>query len=318
MALSLQQHGVPIHAWRAWLGRAAPLSRITEEEQGSVLNHMLGQDILFEADGRYVFGPEGEKRYGKRNLMDMYAVFSTPAILRVFWGSREIGSIDAWFAQQDDALTFVLAGRPWRMINVQWKRGTCTVEPAVRARLPRWMGSPKLLSFELCQTMRQILEGDDVDPWWTKRATDVLEEMRSASEYLRDEPFPLQADGANVKWHTWAGGKANALLAALLHAKLGDRVSSDNTCVTFSSHAADSDVAIRQAIRELAQPGSMSVEAAMPYVSERARSRLSKFQPCLPEDIELRFLADRLFDVEHAKWVVTPRPQPIGNRPFLD
>jgi hypothetical protein len=39
----------------------------------------------------------------------------------------------------------------------------------------------------------------------------------------------------------------------------------------------------------------------MPYVAERARTRLSKFQPCLPEDVELSWLATRLFDLDGAR-----------------
>lgn len=300
MALSLQEHGVPTGGWRPWLGDAAPLQGIPAPDVDGILDAMLTRDILFEADARFVLGPEGEKRYGRRNFLDMYAVFSTPPILRVFWGAREIGSIDAWFAQQDETLTFVLAGQPWRIVSVQWRRGTCSVEPAAKARLPRWMGSPVLLSRELCTSMRDVLVTDTVDPWWTKRATAALTELREANAYLADEPAPLVRDGDTVRWETWAGGRANGLLAALLQAELGDRVSAENRQVRMTGHAADSDVAIRKALRAL-RDGELDVSRAMPYVAERARTRLSKFQPCLPEDVELSWLATRLFDLDGAR-----------------
>jgi hypothetical protein len=81
-------------------------------------------------------------------------------------------------------------------------------------------------------------------------------------------------------------------------------VIANNTVVTFAEDAATSDVAIRRAIADLAEPGALDVERAMPFVPDRARARLSKFQACLPEPVEREFLAERIFDLEGARETV--------------
>jgi len=85
---------------------------------------------------------------------------------------------------------------------------------------------------------------------------------------------------------------------------LGERVAANNLCVTFTKGAAESDVAVKQAIDGLREPGVLTWEAARAYAPSAARGRISKFQPCLPEGLERDLLARGLMDVEGAKGAV--------------
>ncbi len=64
---------------------------------------MLASEILADQDGALWLGPAGEKRYGRRNFSELYAVFSTPRTLTVRWGAQEVGSVDAGFVEGLDA-----------------------------------------------------------------------------------------------------------------------------------------------------------------------------------------------------------------------
>lgn len=304
MALALQEGGVPVADWWAWVEGASPFAGVGDEVREAVVRHMLGDEILVETSGRYVLGPAGERRYGARNFLELYAVFSTPPVLRVFHGATEVGTVDAWFAQQEEELSFVLGGRAWKVLSVNWGRGTCQVVPSDAARLPRWLGSPLALRRELCEALRDLLVDDAHDPWWTNRARQEIDAQREAHTWLRDEPRPLVSDGNRVRWMTFAGARANQVLAALLDELLGERISVSNSAVTFSEEAAKSDVAIRQAIRELAGR-EITVDLLRPLVTDRARQRLSKFQPCLPDDVERDWLVERVFDLEGARAVLS-------------
>lgn len=306
MALSIQQLGVGSADWWGWLDGCGSFAGLSPEERQDVLEHMVSEDIVVQADSRMSLGERGEKLYAGRNFLELYAVFSTPAVLKVMHGTREVGTIDAWFMQLggDGPQTFVLGGDPWEVVHVHWRRGSCQVRPAPRARYPVWMGSPVLLSRELCQSMRDVLTSDDVDPWWSKRAAAAIQELREQHEFLRDADAPLEPHRDQMRWWTFAGGKANALLAAVLEAELGGRVRPSNQYVSFAEGAAKSDVAIRQAIRGLAEPGVLTWEKARQFVSSTARSRVSKFQPCLPDALERDLLARASMDVEGALGVV--------------
>lgn len=305
MALALQFSGVPVGEWWSWIEGASAFSELTVEDRAELLEHMLAGDILAQVDGRLILGDEGEKKYGFRNFMDLYAVFSTPPIFKVLWGPREVGTLEAFFVQLSDVenLTFVLGGRAWRATGLDWKRGLCFVEPSTAAGKAQWTSDPRLLSYDLCQAMREVLVDDAEDPWWSKRARTELASLRQEHAFLGDEPAPIIEEADRTRWWTFAGGKANNLLAKLLEGQLGGTVRANNFTLTFTDTAAESLVGIRQAISELAEPGGLTRESARRVAALCARGRVSKFQPCLSERLELELLAEALTDVEGASEV---------------
>jgi hypothetical protein len=86
-------------------------------------------------------------------------------------------------------------------------------------------------------------------------------------------------------------GAGNRVLAGLLEADLGARVFPGNTFITFAEGAAESSVAIRQAIDRLAARSPLGWEDAALLVDPGNRSRVSKFQPCLPAKVEHGLIA---------------------------
>jgi len=308
LALALQQFGVALAAWWEWLNGCAAFADLTEEERRAVVSHMLQEEILVEADGRLILGARGERLYGARNFLELFAVFSTPPVLKVMYGNQEIGTVDAWFAQQRDAgpLCFVLASRRWEVTDINWRRATCTVKPAEAGTYPRWMGRPKLLSRELCRAMHDVLIDDAMDESWSRRAQTTIQQLRDKYLFLHDAEAPLVSEPDAVRWWTFAGGRANSVISSLLQSALGDKVASNNLCVTITGDAAKSDVAIRRAIQALGEPEAITWEAARELLPASALGRLSKFQPCLPEDLVLDLAARSLLDVEGAKQAAEP------------
>jgi ATP-dependent Lhr-like helicase len=263
---------------------------------------MVDNDILVEADARLSLGAHGEKLYGARNFLELYAVFSTPRVLRVMHGQSEVGVVDAAFLQDKEQKVpnFVLAGRPWRIVGVDWKSGMCSVEPAEVGGYPRWFGLPVSLERPICQAMLRVLTSNECDPAWSKRAIVQLELQRESHGFLAGNHLPLEegTDG-RCRWWTYGGGAGNRVLASLLEAELGERVSPGNTFITFSNGAANSSVGICRAIDALAARTLMWEDAAR-LVDSNQRSRISKFQPCLPPDIEHGLIARETMNVDDA------------------
>ena len=307
IALAMQQRGVPTLEWWTWLEGCSAFSQIRDETRDDIARHMLREGVLSEVDHRLVLGERGQKLYGAKNFLELYAVFSTPRVLRVLHGAHEIGMVDAFFLQDEDrrSAAFVLAGRPWRIVNVNWKGATCEVEPAEHGVYPRWYGRPTLLSRALCQAMRDVLVRDDVRPWWSKRATAAIQQLRVSHGFLRDEPTPLtQEPDGSVKWWTYAGGRGNRLLAAALQSRLGEKVTASNEALRFSGDAAKSEVAIRQALRELAEGPPLTWTDAAAWTDASAHPRVSKFQPCLPASVEHELVARDVMGVTEANLVL--------------
>jgi ATP-dependent Lhr-like helicase len=310
MALSIQEGGVASSDWWAWLAGATPFLGLTTEERTSVLEHMLSQEILVSADGRLLLGAKGEKLYGRRHFAELYAVFESPRAMTVFVGAEEVGAVDAAFLQGatpgEGNATFSLGGRAWEVKHVDWSKGHCLVKPAEQgAKAARWFGGPSALSYELSQAMRDVLVSDEVDPAWSKRAVGVVERLREEHGFLRDgERAPVVDDAEGVTWWTFAGARANQLLARVIEAELGGRCVVRDQSISCRHVAADSAAALRGLVRKLAAEERPDSNDAGRFVSVARGASLSKFAPCLPEPLVRDLLKDRAVDQVGARAVV--------------
>jgi ATP-dependent Lhr-like helicase len=311
LALSIQEQGIPRTDWWAWLEGATPFADLTETDRTSVLDHMLEESILTLADGRLLLGPRGEKLYGRQHFAELYAVFSAPRVIVVQRGDEEVGTVDAAFIHglgaDGSSATFVLGGHAWELVRVDWPRGTCQVRPAEGGAVAaRWFGGPTALSFELCQAIRDVLVTDDEDAWWSKRARAIIAQLREQHREVRDVRAPLVAEGSSaIRWWTFAGTRANQLLARMIETGLGGRCVVRDTSITCREQAGESIVALRQLLASLAAEKRPTADDARRYAPGSGRERLSKFEPCLPEPLLLELAADLTVDWVNAQSVAS-------------
>jgi ATP-dependent Lhr-like helicase len=314
IALCVQLSGASRTDWYSWLDGATPFADIEPAEREQLVEHMLQHEILADQGGKLWLGPKGERKYGHSNFRELYAVFAARRLITVRSGVEDIGMVDANFLANllesgrdgEAAGTFSLGGKAWEIMTVEWQRGICVVRPAPQGKAPRWSGGGTFLSYEMCQAMREVLVDDEADPAWSKRFREVIETLRAEHAFLKGGPqAPLLKNGEDFEWFTYAGGSANLLLARVLEAELGERVSSDNVKVRFRDGAAASALAIESALRTLAEQGRPSDEEALAHADAAVRTRFSKFDDCLPEAQLMGLLRERLVDAKGARRVLT-------------
>ena len=294
MALSVQEEGgVPESDWWGWVCRATPFVELDARDRAALVDHMVAEGILARSAGRLALAPRGEKLYGRRNFMELYAVFSTPRVLQVVWGTKELGAIEADFASQFDLgdLAFTLGARAWRAVHVDWSRARIEVQPALDGVHPRWRGSPILLEREICQAVRAVLVGTDEPSEWTRRAVGRIAELRAEHDFLDEDGDGLVDEHDGVTLWNFAGGRINNLLAKVLEQQLGQRVMTSNLNLRFRDDAGTSIARVRAALADLAEAGRPDFDDALAHADSCVRARLSKFQPCLPEALEQELLA---------------------------
>ncbi|MEZ4444904.1 MAG: DEAD/DEAH box helicase [Polyangiaceae bacterium] len=308
MALAIQRGGIPRGDIDAWLHGATAFADLTDAERGAVIDHMLAEEILADQEGRLWLGPVGEKKYGGGGFRNLYSVFDAPRTITVRWDTRDIGTVDATFLEAIDSAaepgTFVLAGRPWQIIELNFKRAVCQVVPAPEGRAARWGGGPRHLGYELCQAMKRVLIDEDEDPAWSKRASERLRSIRTEHAFLDAEGSTFVEESQSITWWNFAGGGANVLLARLLERELGGSCVSRNTSLTLKDEAGKSMVALREALTALAEAGRPTEDDARRFAEGATRGRVSKFQPCLPEALLLDLLARVVLDVRGAQKAV--------------
>jgi ATP-dependent Lhr-like helicase len=298
MALALQEGGVSRHRALDWVRDAFPFAGIGETEVEHLIDTMLARQILYEADGLLSLGARGEKLYGRKNFFELYAVFTSPPLLRVLQGRDEIGHVQARFVQghdeRDGPLCFRLGGRAWEVLGIDWSRATMSVKPASTERVPSWLGSPGVLSYEVCQAMRDTLMTDDMGgAMLTPAAQAELRGLReSYAGLLEGATSPVESNVDGVQWHTFAGGGINRLLAAGLETLTSKKWVAGNLSLrSRDASLAETNGAIAQLPSLRWEPLAAAKAHAM------VRGILSKFQPCLPDEAVDRLLAEKLLDL---------------------
>lgn len=306
LALALQEGAVS--AERCWvqLSRVPDFSGIARAEFDRLIAHMLAAGFLFEAGGLLSLGERAERQFGRRNFMDLYAVFTSPVLYRVqTLAGRDLGSLDQAFVDRLAAgiSSFLLAGRAWLVDAVLPAERIVRVREAPRGRQPSWGGFvPQFLSRDLCQAMRKIVIGTDVYPYLDEAALAAVEDWRQdLGDLLRRTPIGLRQDEAVIEVWTFAGGRINATLRLALQSAWNLRVSADNLALRIGSgERATPD--LRAALRMMADPAWWENAAFRENLLAALPSyRLSKFQDALPPEWARELVAQHVLDVDAAQ-----------------
>lgn len=295
LALCLQEHKIARGLWAEEWNGLPPF----DESAAPIVRHLLENGFV-ERDGEFLFiGPTAEKRFGRRHFMDMTAVFTSPPEFTVLSGRKEIGKTDPMLLTEkvEGPRVLLLAGRSWRVTWVDWKRRRCFVESSDLPGRARWFGTAVAgASFELVRACRSVLLGEDPQVKLTDRAVRGLAEARDHDiGTVHPGGLVITRDREDVRWWTWAGCRANAVLAATL-AGIADerqrfqdewiRLRSDLTPAVWKAGTADA-----------------AERLCLPDVDESALRGL-KFSEALPERLAVATLAARLADLDNAAAVL--------------
>lgn len=306
LALSLQFGAVS--AERCWeqLHLVPDFADIRREEFDQVVEHMKAKEYLFESAGLLSMGDKSEKVYGRKNFLELYAVFSTPLLYSVVTaGGRPLGSLEQAFVDRlvADMSAFLLAGRAWLVEHVNHEDHTVRVREAPRGMKPTWGGfAPQLLGFELCQQMKRLHVEEAQYGYVEPAAMQGLQARREELGALLQRRMALQMDGDSALWWTFAGGRINQTLKHALEWRQGWKVVADSFKLRVEG-AGVSDEAVRAAVRELGAEGFWEdPETGRALLARLPAYRLSKFQDALPEAMAVEMVGGFLLDLEGARW----------------
>ena len=305
--------------WRSLRG-PHPFSGIDRAAFDSLVDHLVAKDILRTIDGFLAFGEEGERIFGKKNFFELYSVFETSAevVVRTPEG-RVVGTLETEFVRKmgDRTLTFLLAGRTWRATDVDLRRGLVVAVPFAGGEAPAWHGSGAFLGREVAEEMRAILlsQGDFRfvdDPG--REALRALREERGP--VLAKDRCPITREGTNLRLHTYAGGRVNATIAAVAEKSGLVRVAGfGDLDVELAPPSPGEQVEIeplRSMLRGLRDAGArLSPSEKAGLVGSAERTRLAKFQPYLPEDLEALYLSRELLDLPGAAALASESGFPV-------
>ncbi|MFW6062469.1 MAG: helicase-related protein, partial [Planctomycetota bacterium] len=295
MALALQEGGIGRDDWRRWIGRVPAFAQMAPGTAAQIVQWMVQQQLFFDEAGILWFGRQGESAFARRNYMELLSVFTSPPLFRILHGRRELGYVDeiSFLTRREGQRALLLGGRSWQVTHIDWPRRIAYVQHADLPGRSHWKGRDQGLGFTLSQAMREVLVSEIVPDSWSRRARSVLQRLRGEFCWLgRSETPVVRGDSGGTVWWTFAGSRANATLAGALGEAGCQHVTHDSLAVTID--AADPPGEAMELIRTLRRqdPGSMH-----PTIDEKAVDGL-KFAQCLPPDLAVDVLRDRLRDPE--------------------
>lgn len=297
LALALQEGAFGRAGWRAWWGQLAVMEGAEE-----VLAHLVNDGFLGSDGDLLLIGAAAERRFGRRNFMDLTAVFTADPELKVVHGRTEIGSVSPTSLTtrlpEGQPRVLALAGHAWVVTHVDWRRRVVSVAPSQGRGRSRWGRGGTGLGRELAQSIRAVLLGDDPGVPLSRRGDATIARLRvdRAGSVHPDATVLVPEAPDSMRWWTYAGAAANTSLAAAL-ASSGFDASADSFGVSVGGEVSRRGAA--EAVRQAARDGL----GATPEVSLEALEGL-KFSAALPFDIAARVLAARMSDPVAAANVV--------------
>ena len=282
MVLSLERGELPTRELIQLLQRSFPELQITDIEV--LVEHMVEQQFLDRAEGVVRVGPQTEHNYARGHYRELLASFSGSQLLTGRHGAAEVGYIDptALTGERDERL-ILLAGRSWRVNDIDWSKRIVWLEPAAGGGKARWMGGARSLGRDVCQGIRSVLaNGTSPTITLSRRAQAALQtltdeiSMSSGTHFVtsRPEAMPVQT------W-TFAGTRANRTLARL--------ASVDGAKVRFDALSVQAPVA--------ALPAALPESLALTDDELAAFRDSIKFVDCLPQQLLARTILARNFEV---------------------
>ncbi len=302
MAVAIERPGIPPDALWAELMAVSDFRGIRREEFDRVIEHFVRTDHLVATETGLALGAAGDRAFGRRNFMELYAVFRSPGGFTVATSQgAELGTLDPDFVDilVAGVSVFALAGKVWCVDEVRWRERTVQVSPASEDPSVTWGGSvPQVLGRVLCQRMRGLLASDVPVPYLHSSAQDALEGLRAEHQgRVERTPRGDRTVSETATWWTWAGGRINHTLALVISVRTGWTVVPDNFALRLEGGATLEK--LFPLIEAMRSRDFWHDEALWTGIEARVGAwRLQRYQSALPTAMAREILADELLDVE--------------------
>ena len=303
LAMSLAGNGVsPTDAWNH-LNTVPDFQGISREEFDRLLEWLIQDNALIEVSGLLVLGPTAQRRFGRKNFMELYAVFSSPQSYSVQTSNDQpLGTLGQDFVDGlvEQVSCFLLGGRAWAVAQINHQDRVVKVQPAPRGKQPTWGGFlPQFISEVLCTKIRDVLASTDAYSYLDADARRELDDRRLLMQPIIGDLGPhIDMQESELHWWTFAGGKINSTLRYAIQSLLPDaRIIMDNFRLRIRLEGL-TDAQFRKLLQELSQRSFWTDTARWQSIAALLPAyRLSKFQPLMPDWVQQEFVAEFLLDI---------------------
>jgi ATP-dependent helicase Lhr and Lhr-like helicase len=156
----------------------------------------------------------------------------------------------------------------------------------------------QLLSFEICQQIKELLIRRDRIPYIDEKSQVFLDEWRrELSPVLNRAKINISIVGDHLLWWTFAGGQINHTLKYGIQVKKEWKIVADNFKLKIEGSGLTPQ-SLQQIILDLSTKDFWQDASTQSFIKANLPNyRLSKFQSALPENNSLEIIDNHLLDI---------------------
>jgi len=247
LATIAQKGGAPATRLYEAINRSYAFSKIGQEAFAQVLRDIGAADLIEQvADGDLILGIAGERL---TSHYDFYAAFESPESYEVQHAGRAVGSIEAVEGSYEPGQYLLLAGKRWRILEVDEKRKVIVVERAHGKGAVRWSGGGGHVHRRIREKMLELLTSESIPRWLEPNSIEVLCSAREAAKAFALANTRMGVEGDLLHLFTWTGSRGQTVLKLALSLAGLDGVLDFGAGLTIPSRATSEDQ-VRRALRD--------------------------------------------------------------------
>lgn len=268
--------------------------RLTPDEFKSLLKYMHDKDLLVQDSiGTLLLGTKGERYV---NHYEFYNAFPVDEMLKVSYAGHIIGEISVSHVDVLRKHPFLLGGKQWRTLDINFKDKVVTVEVELSGDPPMFDSEGSQTHREVRQEMLRILTGDDKIPYMNTVGTQMLDKSRLAFNTLGNSSFLVyQGQSRILLWES----DATVLTVALLLQRRGVHVERWDNLLTIDSHSL---FELQNLLHEISEDPIPGLSSLLP---EREDLYLGKWDWALPDALLQKNYASIKLDFARAYEVIS-------------
>ena len=178
----------------------------------------LGKSDVIEqtSNGDLILGLKGEQITSQYSF---FAAVATPVSYEVYSPKSHIGSVDGTFGYYQPDQYMLLAGKRWRITDVDEVSLKIMVEMSRGKQLVKWHGDQGAIHNKVREKMFNILNDSDIPTWLEPNSAGALTEARAAFRNLELDQNRCVNQGKDLFFFTWTGTRIHNTINLILRSE---------------------------------------------------------------------------------------------------
>jgi ATP-dependent Lhr-like helicase len=219
---AISEYGINKQRFFEKISKAYCFKEISIDDLESLIRYWHDRKLIRIENDDILLGVDGEKIFGRKNYLELFSVFDSNDQYEVIFNKDSIGVLDSWFVKSKTGdFLFRLAGKKWKVKEIDDDRKTIDVVAAFSAEAPFWQAEANTtIEYKTAQRVREILN-NEFDCSLVNLGSyeiDILKLIKKEAEFepMSGSEIKIIVRGNSIFIFTYAGTIYNTLLSILL------------------------------------------------------------------------------------------------------